>query len=423
MIESKANERWPMIAPLAGLGWKLSKIAEAIGWSEATVINDLNSRGGFKNLFPNHPNGALAVYAATFRFYTDHRGEESRVMAAVESLLQIGRIVEFVEGMERTYFVLSNPCCPPELESYANFVFFLQNDVWRIDQTWSEKNDSEVWQKYLDDISSGQCDAPNSVAQATEQLLKRFTSSCDRNRLFSSLPDGLRELIDGWLADEEQITPRERLVITTRFGLAEKKSTSLSEIAKDMGVCVERVRQIETKVLHKLRSQWRMDELKDFFLNFGELTERNRRLTEEIVELKAAQVALYQRNVELGKAARAGCSTEVLFEIEEQVNWIALVPNLIKRFDRLGLTIRTFNCLLNLGLESVGQLVQISEPEMLKTRNFGHRSLDEIKKVLGKLGGLRLNMDLPPALAARFVLPAHFNRMLEYKRKLPEELI
>jgi DNA-directed RNA polymerase subunit alpha len=48
--------------------------------------------------------------------------------------------------------------------------------------------------------------------------------------------------------------------------------------------------------------------------------------------------------------------------------------------------VRSYNCLKNANIQSIGELVQKTEAEMLKTKNFGRKSLNEIKEILSGLG-------------------------------------
>ena len=65
--------------------------------------------------------------------------------------------------------------------------------------------------------------------------------------------------------------------------------------------------------------------------------------------------------------------------------------------DELELSVRSANCLKNAGINLIGELVQKSEAEMLKTKNFGRKSLNEIKEILGEMGlGLGMKIDFPP---------------------------
>ncbi|NCG20785.1 MAG: DNA-directed RNA polymerase subunit alpha [Rhodobacterales bacterium] len=66
---------------------------------------------------------------------------------------------------------------------------------------------------------------------------------------------------------------------------------------------------------------------------------------------------------------------------------------LYKRVDELGLSVRSQNCLQNAGIEYIYQLVERTEAEMLKTKNFGRKSLNEIKEILSDLD-LSLGMKL-----------------------------
>jgi DNA-directed RNA polymerase subunit alpha len=71
-----------------------------------------------------------------------------------------------------------------------------------------------------------------------------------------------------------------------------------------------------------------------------------------------------------------------------------LVENLNRSVDELELSVRSYNCLKNANIKTIGELVQKNEPEMLKTRNFGRKSLNEIKEILTSMGlSLGMNLD------------------------------
>jgi DNA-directed RNA polymerase subunit alpha len=64
-----------------------------------------------------------------------------------------------------------------------------------------------------------------------------------------------------------------------------------------------------------------------------------------------------------------------------------------RSIDELELSVRSYNCLKNAGIETVGDLVQKTEAELLKTKNFGRKSLNEIKELLADMKlslGMRL---------------------------------
>ncbi len=73
---------------------------------------------------------------------------------------------------------------------------------------------------------------------------------------------------------------------------------------------------------------------------------------------------------------------------EERIN-----ENLLRSVDELELSVRSANCLQNANIRYIGDLVQRSESDMLKTKNFGRKSLKEIKEILSEMG-LSLGMKL-----------------------------
>lgn len=72
--------------------------------------------------------------------------------------------------------------------------------------------------------------------------------------------------------------------------------------------------------------------------------------------------------------------------------------NLDKSVEELELSVRSYNCLKNANIRTIRELVQKTEGEMLKTKNFGRKSLNEIKEILTSMGlGLGMRLDQPAA--------------------------
>ena len=97
-----------------------------------------------------------------------------------------------------------------------------------------------------------------------------------------------------------------------------------------------------------------------------------------------------------------------------------LNENLNKSVEELELSVRSYNCLKNANIRTIRELVQKTEAEMLKTKNFGRKSLNEIKEILAGMGlslGMRLDSrrhsrkskrrSRCPLLAARRLLEMH----------------
>jgi len=71
--------------------------------------------------------------------------------------------------------------------------------------------------------------------------------------------------------------------------------------------------------------------------------------------------------------------------------------------EELELSVRSANCLQNANIHLIGELVQRSEAEMLKTKNFGRKSLKEIKEILAEMGlSLGMRIDNWPQMLERW---------------------
>src|SRR5471030_297873 len=79
---------------------------------------------------------------------------------------------------------------------------------------------------------------------------------------------------------------------------------------------------------------------------------------------------------------------------QEIIPDLAFNPAFLKKVDELELSVRSANCLKNDNIVYIGDLVQKTEAEMLRTPNFGRKSLNEIKEVLAQMG-LHLGMEVP----------------------------
>jgi DNA-directed RNA polymerase subunit alpha len=86
----------------------------------------------------------------------------------------------------------------------------------------------------------------------------------------------------------------------------------------------------------------------------------------------------------------------------QEVRHDAVIEHLNKSVDELELSVRSYNCLKNANIRTIGELVVKTEAEMLKTKNFGRKSLNEIKEILGGMGlslGMRLDEQGRPVAA------------------------
>ena len=102
----------------------------------------------------------------------------------------------------------------------------------------------------------------------------------------------------------------------------------------------------------------------------------------------AAKILKEQLNIFINFEEQAEPVEQHVDEEHEKLN-----ENLWRTVDELELSVRSANCLQNANIKYIGELVQKSESEMLKTKNFGRKSLKEIKEILAEMG-LSLGMKL-----------------------------
>jgi DNA-directed RNA polymerase subunit alpha len=101
-----------------------------------------------------------------------------------------------------------------------------------------------------------------------------------------------------------------------------------------------------------------------------------------------------------------------LAAVKGDIPYINQVDVLAKTIDHLELSVRASNCLRAAGVEHVYELVQKTEDELLKTKNFGRKSLAEIKENMAKMG-LGLNLELHPKLLERIQAEVKKDKVVE----------
>ena len=101
-----------------------------------------------------------------------------------------------------------------------------------------------------------------------------------------------------------------------------------------------------------------------------------------------AQYDAYQKAADLASSDQDAANVKAFLKQTITVDSDSGETNehLFKSIDDLELSVRATNCLRSANIALVGELVQRSEAEMLKTKNFGRKSLDEIKEVLHDMG-------------------------------------
>lgn len=197
------------------------------------------------------------------------------------------------------------------------------------------------------------------------------------------LSDEAKKAIDSVLS---VLTEREVDVIKCRFALGGYvRRQTLEEVALAIGLSRESVRQIEHRALMKLRHPAHTDKLKDIPISWEELPDKVSALRAQHSHMES-EFADFKRKVEEN------------WEKEQD----RLVPEewkkkhllLDKSIEDFELSVRTANCLGIAGIMTIRDLVTKTEQEMLRYRNFGRKSLNEIKIILNEMG-LSFGMVVP----------------------------
>lgn len=179
-------------------------------------------------------------------------------------------------------------------------------------------------------------------------------------------------------------------IIKTRFGIDQEKPKTLDEIGNEIKKHKERVRQIELLALEKLRHPNRSKHLRCLVdplnttltkqLEFEKkLVAQKNNLELEITKLKEFENTA--RQIMQGKI-----SDKTKLDFLDDLNNNDTVELLIISIDEIDISVRTYNCLIESNIRYIGDLVQKSEEDLLKTRNFGRKCLGEVKIMLEEMG-------------------------------------
>lgn len=158
-----------------------------------------------------------------------------------------------------------------------------------------------------------------------------------------------------------------REILTMRFDLDGKGIQTLRGIGKQYGVSPERIRQKQVKALRLLRHPrrgWRLG-----LLFRTTLEDRLENLLAENQELKRDLAEERKHRMSEQMKARFGDVSPDKISIEQ-----------------LEASVRLHNCLHNNGIDTLGQVLLKTEPDILLMKNFGRRTLNELKEILNEYG-------------------------------------
>lgn len=399
--DSQFSVRWPIASELLALGLSTDRVAFAIGWSDGTVAKDARTMGGMAKLFPNRPRRDGDVYTAVWSYWWSKSFEKfevamvSAVKQHLEQFLGLPQIEMYFRGLCNGQDNLTWPQVKAPIGYLRLFETATAIRVMR--KPNSMYLDRGLLLEVLDTMST-----PHSMTEVLDHLTTCMSVRFDRGLIIFPGTDDLQAKIDVWLADDGKCTPVEREVLTYRFGLDGQPGMEQPEIGQRMERTRERIRQIEVKALRKFRQG-----LRGLIRECDEQAREVRGQRDDLRQKYADSAnEAAQLREQLGEAKRRFPQSFPEEAVTMDVTYLE------KRCDELYISVRSANCLQNSGIEWVGQLVQCTPEGLLKSRNFGRKSLNEIRDDILPPLGLSLGMKLPPNLAARFPMPEKIKNLM-----------
>ena len=366
-----------------------SEIAEAIGWSDAQVRVDVRTLGGHAALSKDVPQDAGERYAKAFCFFAlawsqiSPKEVNQYVIKALERWLKIDKIKVGLDDLQKICTALTD----------------LSDDdsdaakIWRscfVDPLWNAHE--SLFEKVKRDMLMGRAPRPRSVEDAIS-IGRRQAAQYIRADVAPWFTDDDRAMIMGFY--HEGLKARQKDVLGQRLGLCNENGQpgvqkTFKEIGDALGLGVVRIRQIEREargaLVHRMHGHPRLMRFKAArevpSLSSVVSQTMNSELAKKLRDAEARVAILTDQLVQTGATPANYASSK-------------FNPHLTKRVDELELSVRTQNCLENAGIEYIYQLVEKTEAQMLKTENFGRKSLNEIKEILTDLD-LSLGMTLDP---------------------------
>lgn len=355
--KKESRERQPLVLELAKLGIPGPQIAQLTGWSLATIHSDATAFGGRKQFCAPLKKGH--VFRACLLKYSElHQKNElttleCRLIDALENFLQLTEVHSFLLGLSLSVSILTVTEFAGESKKYEKLIDAIFgtpcNAMTEVEHL---EGISEFLKQYFANLTAYNVLEIKNAFELKKSIVAAVVAQF-RKGIKPIIGSLFAQRIESVLAD---LSRREEFILRCRYGIGVIQ-VSADAIGAKLDLSATRVCQIERKALCRLRHPSRSSRLIQAVQSIGDVVEVS--LNEELVAAEKEQLpAILSRSI-----------------------------------DTLEFSVRTANCLQNFGIKTIGELVQKSEHELLRSKNFGRKSLKEIKEALGEMG-LRLNMTI-----------------------------
>ncbi len=380
------RERWPLVHELVKLGFTYPETAKYVGWSDGAIRNDVQARGGMTKCFPDRPGKSerltgIVQRLAKFTVETPAVDSvEAKLFCALQEYVfeELG-MVDFAHGVTRGLRPFLRPRVYPEQEPYVPLVAAV------LGINLENEPAPDLLDMVLRAIELGEYPSPINVIELKDLIVKEDHDLMAGSKICPHWRIDDHEWIDECL--RSRLTPREFIVITELYGLDGNPPTKQSELAREMNYSSERVRQFRAKALRKLRRPTDKQHFEDLWWTPEPNEMRSLRWSLDQTRAQVEKLEQQVLRLELWQPGRTVSTPKVNLDP-------AIIQNLMKPVSGLELSRRTHNCLENQNVMFLFEVVIRREADMLRTKNFGRKSLNELKDILAELG-LSLGMNLP----------------------------
>ena len=392
---SKSNQRWPAVQALLELGYKVDEVAQAIGCSAATVRNDVRDRGGMQVLFPDRPNPNDA-YAKCFEVYVTARRPDrtddlwvNTLRGALERKIGLVELRYFAEGLRNGVNAMQTPAWLKDDDPACRFMEKLFGGAGTTIDFVYVSDMPFLLATLFEQVAEGTESSPSSLKEAMETLARIARTTSHRQNLYAPTPGNLQETVEAVI---DTLPERDRSIIRMRNGF-DGPPESCRAIGNTLGLSGERINQIERTAMKHLLEGKQGGRLRAYMQTAASLREDLQDTRNDLeIALANAAAAVRDRD-DLVELLTAGLDP-VFRRMRDIENAPPLKSSYFKRIDELDISVRAYNGLNDDGIEFIWQLVTKTEAYLLKMKNFGRKSLNEVKELLATLGH-RLGTELP----------------------------
>lgn len=346
-----------------------SEIARILGVSRATIVADMSFLKDTIRRVNLAGKERFCFLLCKYAELNAHILQEDFMPELARGFEMVLRVSEVLAALAGAQAVISAPPARDEIAlAYHHFIY---SCLMRGNLTARPQDPGKFWSDFLANIHAGAIPAISSPEELRDHAVGAYllqeqekTRPVWNQEVFLLVKEEVGALL-------ATLTPKEASIIKRRFGL-EAPPETLKKIGEFFGVSAERIRSIESQASRKLNRP--MQKLHMLLLSSSNL------LAFDLREIRKARMQEEMRS----KIREVLASREIQFTSEQ-------LEAMVLPVDEIEFSVRTWNCLKNAHVRYLGEIVQKTERELLMSRNFGRKTLNEVKEILSQFG-LHLGM-------------------------------